>query len=53
MILQGAACRPNAAAQGIVRDELLRPQAREQLVARDDAIALRHEIGEDIKDLRS
>ena len=53
MVLQGAACRPNAAAQGIIGDELPGPQAREQLVAGDDTVALRHEIGEHIEDLRS
>jgi hypothetical protein len=52
-VLQGAACGPNTAAQGVVRDELVRPQALEQLVAGDDAVAMQHEIGEDIEDLRS
>jgi hypothetical protein len=52
-ILQGTACRPNAAAQGILRDKLVGPQAGEQLIVGDDAVALRHEIGEDIEDLRA
>jgi hypothetical protein len=51
-ILQGAACRPNTAAQSIVRDKLVRPQALEQLVAGDDAVAMPYEIGEDVEDLR-
>jgi hypothetical protein len=50
--LQGAACRPNTAAQSIVRDKLVRPQALEQLVAGDDAVAMPYEIGEDVEDLQ-
>jgi hypothetical protein len=51
LVLQSTACRPNAATQGIIRDKLVRPQAREQLVAGDDAVTMRHEIGEYIEDL--
>jgi hypothetical protein len=52
-VLQGMAGGSNTAAQGIVRDELVRPQALEELIAGDDAVAMRQEIGQDIKDLRS
>jgi hypothetical protein len=52
-ILQGATSRPNTAAQGVVSDELVRPQALEQLVAGDDTVAMCQEVGEDIEDLRS
>ncbi len=52
-VLQGATCRSNTAAQGIIRDELARPQALEQLVAGNDAVAMPQEIGENIEDLRA
>jgi hypothetical protein len=51
-VLQGPACRPNTAARSIVRNELVRPQTLEQLVAGDDAVAMPYEIGEDVEDLR-
>ena len=52
LVLQGAACRPNAATQSIIRDKLVWPQAQ-KLVAGDDAGRDAPEIGEDIEDLRS
>jgi hypothetical protein len=51
-VLKDTACCPNTAAQGIVSDELVRPQALEQLIAGDNAVAMRQKIDEDIEDLR-
>jgi hypothetical protein len=52
-VLKGTAWGSNTSAQGIVIDKLIRPQALEQLVAGDEAVAMRYEIGKGIEGVRS
>jgi hypothetical protein len=48
-IADGSACHPNAALQRIIADKLPRPQALEQLLLGDYAVAMLHKIGKHVE----